>query len=211
MSDIQVLLQSPVTLALLLVNISLSVVALGNADVMEKLDFHIARMRYRNQWYRLVTSGFVHVGPMHLFLNMFAIYTAGPAFEHGLGVLPFLVIYFGSLLGSSALMWLEHFRDPNYRAVGASGAISGLMLAIAMFAPMSQFSFLFMFPMPAFVFSICYIVISAWASSSGALPGVAHAGHLGGALAGIAIVCIWWPYVPQQMIEEIVAGTRGFF
>ena len=96
-----------------------------------------------------------------------------------------------------------------YRAAGASGALSGLMLAFAMFAPMAQFEFLFLFPMPAFVFSICYLAISAWASTSGALPGVAHAGHLGGALAGIAIVCVWWPNVPQQMIEQIIANTRS--
>lgn len=207
----EILLQSPITLALLAANIVLSTIALGNFEVMERLDFHVARMRHRNEWYRWVTSAFVHAGPIHLFLNMYALYSAGPSFEHGLGVLPFLVIYFGSLLGSSALMWLEHYRDPNYRAVGASGAISGLMLAIAMFAPMGEVSVLFMFPMPAFVFSIVYILVSAWASTSGSLPGIAHSGHLGGALAGIAIVCIWWPYVPQQMIDQIAAGTRGFF
>lgn len=210
MDEIQVLLQSPVTLALLLANISLSVVALGNMEVMDKLDFHVARMRNRNEWYRWVTSAFVHTGPIHLFLNMYALYIFGPSFEHGLGVLPYLVIYFGSLLGSSALMWLEHFRDLNYRAVGASGALSGLTLAFAMFSPMSEFGMLFMFYMPAFVFAICYIVISAWASASGSLPGIAHAGHLGGALAGVAIICIWWPDVPQRMIDQIIAGTRGF-
>ncbi len=205
-----VLLQSPVTLALLAANILLSVFALSNAETMEKVDFHVARMRGGKQLYRWITSAFVHTGPFHLFLNMYALYIFGPVFEHSLGVVPFLVIYFGSLLGSSALMWIEHFRDPNYRAVGASGALSGLTLAFAMFAPMAQFGLFFVFDMPAFVFAILYVVLSAWASSSGALPGIAHAGHLGGALAGIAIVCIWWPDVPQDMIDQIIAGTRGF-
>ena len=210
MNDIQVLLQSPVTLALLLVNIGLSVVALGNAQVMEKLVFHVARVRNNGEWYRLISSAFIHGGPTHLFLNMYALYMFGPAFER-LGTLPFLVLYFGSLMGSAGLECLEHFRTPHYRSLGASGALSGLTLAFAMFAPMAQFSLLFMFPMPAFVFAICYILISAWASTTGSLPGVAHTGHLGGALGGVAIVCIWWPEVPQQMIDQIVAGTRGFF
>lgn len=207
----ETLLQSPVTLALLAVNIILSTIALGNAEVMDKLIFHVARVRYNKEWYRVISSAFIHGGPMHLFLNIYALYLFGPAFEQGLGTLPFIVLYFGSLLGSGALECLEHFRQPHFRSLGASGALSGLTLAFAMFAPMAQFSLFFMFPMPAFVFAICYILISAWASTTGSLPGIGHTGHLGGALAGVAIVCIWWPHVPQQMIDQIVAGTRGFF
>lgn len=205
------LLRSPITLALLAVNIALSMAALSNMAVMDKLLFHVARVRNNREWYRIVTSAFIHGGPIHLFLNMYALYIFGPAFEHGLGAVPFLAIYFGSLLGSAGLEWLEHFRDPNYRSLGASGALSGLTLAFVMFAPMAEFSLLFAFPMPAFVFAICYIAISAWASTSGSLPGIAHAGHLGGALAGIAIVCIWYPDVPQAMVDQIVAGTSGVF
>ena len=206
----EVLLQSPITLVLLAMNIVPSTLALGNMAIMDKLLFHVARVRNNREWYRVITSAFIHGGPIHLFLNIYALYIFGPWFEHALGPLPYLALYFGSLLGSAGLEWIEHFRDPNYRSLGASGALSGLTLALAMFAPMAQFSLLFMFPMPAFVFAICYIVISAWASSSGSLPGVAHAGHLGGALAGIAIVCIWYPHVPQAMIDQIVANTRGF-
>jgi membrane associated rhomboid family serine protease len=206
----ELLLQSPITLALLATNIVLSTMALGNTAIMDKLLFHVARVRNNREWYRVITSAFIHGGPIHLFLNMYALYIFGPSFEHGLGPLPFIVIYFGSLLGSSGLEWIEHFRDPNYRSLGASGALSGLTLAFVMFAPMVQFSLMFMFPMPAFVFAICYIAISAWASTSGSLPGIAHAGHLGGALAGVAIICIWYPDVPQAMIDEIVANTRGF-
>jgi membrane associated rhomboid family serine protease len=195
---------------LLAANIALSTAALQNAALMERLILDLNRVRRHREWYRWLTSGFVHNGPIHLFLNMYTLYAFGPAFELGLGVVPFLVIYFGSLLGGSALIWLEHFRDPNYRATGASDALSGLVIAFAMFAPMAEMGILFMFVMPAFVFAICFIVVSAWASQTRSLPGVAHAGHLGGALAGVAIVCIWWPEVPQQMIDQIVSNTRGF-
>lgn len=210
MGELEQLLSTPVSLILLVVNVALSFAALTNPALMERLVFDVSRIRRHKEWYRLVTSGFVHNGPIHLLLNMYALFGFGPAFEGGLGVGPFLLIYMGSLLGSSALMWLEHFRDPTYRAAGASGAISGLVLAYAMFAPMAEFEFLFTFAMPAFVFSICYILISAWASATGSLPGIAHAGHLGGALAGIAIVCLMWPSVPQHMVDQIVTGTRGF-
>lgn len=210
MGEVEQLFSAPVSLLLLAANIGLSFAALQNPQLMDKLIFDVSRIRRNNEWYRWLSSGFVHNGPIHLLFNMYALFGFAPAFERGLGVGPFLIIYMGSLLGSSALMWLEHFRDPTYRAAGASGALSGLVLAFAMFAPMSEFQVLFMFPMPAFVFSIVYILVSAWASTSGALPGIAHAGHLGGALAGVAIVCIMWPNVPAAMVDEIVAATRGF-
>lgn len=210
MGQFEQLLSAPASLLLLMANIGLSFAALSNPQLMDKLVFDMSRIRRNNEWYRWVSSAFIHGGPIHLFFNMYALFGFGPAFEVGLGVGPFLLIYFGSLLGSSALMFLEHFKDPNYRALGASGAISGLLLAYAMFAPMSEFQVMFMFPMPAFVLSIVFIVVSAWASRTGALPGVAHAGHLGGALGGIAIVCIMWPNVPQRMVDQIVAATSGF-
>ena len=210
MGELEQLFSAPVSLLLIAANIGLSFAALSNPQLLDKLIFDVSRIRRNKEWYRWVSSAFIHGGPIHLMLNMYALLSLGPAFERGLGIGPFLLIYMGSLVGSSALMWLEHFRDPNYRALGASGAISGLVLAFAMFSPMSEIQVLYMFPMPAFVFSIVYIVASAWASTTGSLPGVAHAGHLGGALAGIAIVCIMWPEVAQRMVDQIVAGTSGF-
>jgi membrane associated rhomboid family serine protease len=63
--------------------------------------------------------------------------------------------------------------------------------------------------MPMIVFALCYIVWSAWASSTGRRDGIGHAAHLGGALAGVAIVCIWWPAAPQGMIDQIALSLRN--
>lgn len=209
MQEIQILLQSPVTLSLLVANILLSVSALGNERVMDGLMFDVNRIRRHREWYRFVTSAFIHGGPLHLFVNMYALYGFGPVFEGSLGSVSFAGMYFLSLLGGSAWTWMEHFRDPNYRAVGASGAISGLAIAFAMFAPLAQFLFLFVFPMPAFIFAFAYIAISAWASSSNVRDGLGHSAHLGGALAGAAYVCIFYNYVPQRMIDTIVQSVQG--
>jgi membrane associated rhomboid family serine protease len=69
-----------------------------------------------------------------------------------------------------------------------------------------MFLVFFVVPMPAFLFAIVYIALSAWAASAGRQDGVGHAAHLGGALAGIAIVCIGWPDAPRQMIDQIMAA-----
>jgi membrane associated rhomboid family serine protease len=102
---------------------------------------------------------------------------------------------------------MEHFRDSNYRAVGASGAISGLVSSFAIFAPLAMFLFP---PVPAIIYAVGFILWSAWAASTNVRDGIGHSAHLGGALAGVAIVCLGWPHAPQQMIDQIVASVSGF-
>ncbi len=207
MGELEQFLSAPATLVLLAVNIGLSFAALQNPALMDKLIFDVARIRRHGEWYRGISSGFVHGDGMHLFINMLTLFFFGPTLEAALGTVPFLGIYFGSLIAGSAWTWMEHFRDLNYRAVGASGAIAGLVSAYAMFAPMAMFLFP---PVPAIVYAIGFVGWSAWAAASNVRDGIGHAAHLGGALAGIAIVCILWPYIPQRMVDEIVAAVTGF-
>lgn len=200
-------LSAPVSFLLLVVNIVLSFGALSNPRLMDKLIFDVSRIRRHNEWYRWVSSGFVHADPMHLFVNMLTLYFFGPTLETTTGIGPFLGIYFGALVAGSAWTWMEHFRDANYRAVGASGAISGVVSAYAMIYPLVMFIFP---PVPAIIYAIGYIVWSAWATSNNVRDGIGHSAHLGGALAGIAIVCLLWPHIPQRMVDQIVAALSGF-
>ena len=209
MDQFQLLLNSPANLAILVGNIVLSSMAVGNVRLMDRLLFDVGRMRRNKEWFRGVTSAFIHGDPFHLFMNMLALFFFGPIIEYSFGPLSFLGIYFGSLLGGSLWTWMEHFKDSNYKALGASGAISGLTSAIALFAPFSTIYAFFAIPMPLIVFAGAYIVWSAVASSTGVRDGIGHAAHLGGALAGIAIVCIFWPEAPQSMIDQIIDKARG--
>lgn len=206
MNEIDQLLQSPATLTLLLANVIISIIAFGNEQLIDRLLFDVGRMRRNNEWYRMVTSGFIHGDPFHLFMNMLALYFMGPFLEYFTGTIGFLVIYFASLLGGSLWTWMEHYRDMNYRALGASGAVSGVTTATAVWAPFVQIMVFFALPMPLVVFALCYIVWSAWASRSGIRDGIGHAAHLGGALMGIAIVCLFWPEAPQRAWEQFL-GT----
>ena len=211
MDQFQLLLHAPANMAILVANVVLSFAAFGNVRLMDRLMFDVGRIRNHNEWYRWVTSAFVHGDPFHLFMNMLALFFFGPILEltPWIGISGFLGLYFGSMLAGSAWTWMEHFREPNYRAVGASGAISGITTAVAMFAPFEQVYVFFAFPMPLIVFAICYILWSAIGSAGRIRDGIGHAAHLGGALAGIAIVCIFWPEAPQAMITEFSDKLRG--
>jgi membrane associated rhomboid family serine protease len=210
MDPFTLFLQSPANMALFGANVVLSLMCFQNAALTEKLLFDVARMRRDKEWYRAVSSAFIHGDPFHLLMNMIALFFFGPILELQLGVLSFLAIYFGSLAAASGWTWMEHFRDMNYKALGASGAISGVTSAAAMFYPFATIYAFFAVPMPLIVFALLYIVWSAWASSSGRADGIGHAAHLGGALGGIAIVCIFYPWALQELIDQLMLRLRGF-
>lgn len=201
--DIEILLNSPVTIALLVANIILSAWGFQNARFIDKTIFDMRRVRQQNQWYRLVTSGFIHADPFHLFVNMLTLFFLGPALEYMLGSLPFTGIYFASLLAASAWMMVENHRNLGYRALGASGAISGITTAFAMFAPFAMFYLFFAIPIPAILFAALYIAYSIWAQGR-MQDGIGHAAHLGGAIAGIVLVCIFYPEAPRALPDQIL-------
>lgn len=209
MDPFELLLRSPANMAILGANLILSIAALGNEALMDRLVFDIGRIKRNREYYRFVSSAFIHNDPFHLLVNMLALFFFGPIMEYQLGIGNFLLIYFGSLAGSKAWTWLEHFRDNTYRSLGASGAISGLTSAAAIFYPFSTVYAFFAIPMWLIVFALLYIVWSAVASSNGVRDNIGHAAHLGGALTGIAIVCIFWPAEPQELIDELMLRLRG--
>ncbi len=203
---IQQLLSAHVTIALLTANIAISIAAFNNPRLIEQTLFHIGAMRRRGEWHRMVTSGFVHANPAHLFMNMITLFFFGPALEVGLGSVNFAMIYFMALIGGSAWALMENFNDLEYRALGASGAISGVTVAFALFAPFVMM-FVFFIPMPAIVFAVVYILFSAYASGSGRRDGIGHGAHLGGALMGVVLVCIFWP----QAVRDLWSQVTGLF
>jgi membrane associated rhomboid family serine protease len=150
----------------------------------------------RKKYYQVITSGFLHAGWMHLFFNLFTLYSFGTFLESFFvkiegpvfGSIYFFVIYFVSLLCGSLLTVATHYKDPGYVAVGASGAISGIIFSFIIFFPFSQIS-LFFIPMPAFLFAILYIVASVYGMKQ-QFGNIGHEAHLGGALGGVIATLI---------------------
>jgi membrane associated rhomboid family serine protease len=196
------LMASPATLALLATNLIFSIVGFGNTRLIDTFLFDIGRIRRNGEWYRMVTSGFIHADPLHLFMNMFSLFFIGPALET-IGTWQFLAFYMACLVGGSAWTLMEHWRNLNYKALGASGAVSGITAAFGLFAPFAMIIF-FVIPMPAILFAVLFILYSAWASR-GMRDGIGHAAHLGGALTGVALVCIFYPRAVQYAWQEILA------
>jgi membrane associated rhomboid family serine protease len=131
----------------------------------------------QGEWYRIVTSGFLHAGPLHLFLNMFVLYILGALLEEGIGTVRLIGIYLVSLLaGSFGALVL----DPDQLTVGASGAVYGIMAATFLVARQRGVEQL------ASQIGLWVVLNLAFTF---AVPGISIGGHLGG-LAGGALAAL---------------------
>jgi membrane associated rhomboid family serine protease len=128
----------------------------------------------QHEWYRIVTSGFLHAGPLHLFLNMFVLYILGTILEEGIGTARLVGVYFVSLLaGSFGALLL----DPNEVTVGASGAVYGIMAATFLVARRRGVEQLASQIGLWVVLNLVFTI---------AVPGISIGGHLGGLAGGAA-------------------------
>lgn len=203
------LLNTPVTSLLIAANVIASLLALSNATFMEKNLFHVGPILEGREWHRMVTSGFLHGGFIHLFVNMYVLYNFGGYVELEVGTVGFLVIYFLALLGGNAWALLENRNKPYYRALGASGATSGIVMSFILFRP---FEPLMIFPipffMPAVVLGLAFLVVSAVLAQRENKT-IGHEAHLGGALAGFLAAILMAPGAFANFSNQISAALGG--
>jgi len=198
---------TPFTLFLLLTNILVSGYALyQDPSLIGKLSFKPREILNNREWYRMITGGFVHGGLGHLAFNMITLYYFGPYLEAQIGSFAFLIVYFGAELAAHALTLLLHKDTPGYSAVGASGAISGLVFSFCLFQPFSKIYLFFAIGIPAWLFAFSFVGFSIWAMrkrETGALGGIAHEAHLGGAIGGLVLTLIMKPSALQSFLNQL--------
>lgn len=158
-----------------------------------------------NEWHTLVTSAFLHADLAHLFFNGFTFVAFAFTLEERIGTPAFVALYATGLLGSDLGTWFAHRSDPEYRTLGASGAILALLFASVIYFPRASFFVLPLpVPIPAPLFALGYLAYSYWAAGRNR-GGVNHDAHLTGALAGIAFVALADP----QALADAVRSFTG--
>lgn len=199
-------MEFPITVSLIAANVLFSLIGLRNRRFFEDNAFWIAPIRDGNQWWRFVTSAFLHVNLTHLLVNMFVLWQFGRELEAGLGAPRFLLIYFGSLIAGNLWEYFDNRAKPDYRAVGASGATSGVILSFSVLAPFALLGLFFIIPMWAIVAAVLFITVSFILSQRDNTL-IAHGAHLGGALAGGALTLLLvpgaWTNLMQQIAERL--------
>ena len=178
-------------------NVLFSFKGFSDEAFFRKYEFHVGSIRAGEQ-VRMISSAFLHGDWGHLFFNMFTLYAFGPVVISYLGDISFLLIYFGSLLSGSLLTMVFHKNDYNYRAIGASGAVTGILYAAILLNPeMSLYIYFIPIPVPAYLFGIGYLLYSIYGMKA-KNDNIGHTAHFGGAIGGYIITIAKEP----QMITE---------
>ncbi|CAM2772478.1 rhomboid family intramembrane serine protease [Saccharomonospora xinjiangensis] len=149
-----------------------------------------------DEWWRLITSGFLHYGLLHLAMNMLALWVLGRDLEMLLGRVRFLAVYFVSMLGGGAAVFA--FGAPETSTAGASGAIYGLMGAMLVAVLRLRLN-----PTTAIGIIVLNLILTV------SIPNISLLGHLGGLAAG-AVAMVAMVYAPEKNRAVYQAGTVAF-
>jgi membrane associated rhomboid family serine protease len=191
-----------ISILLIIANVLMSWKGFNDRNFYERYEFSVEKIRLYKQYYRLVTSGFLHVNWMHLIFNMIALYFFSGSVEYFFGPLEFLVIYFASLVGGDLLSLFIHRHDSGYSSVGSSGAVNGIIFAaIAVFPGMRIF-----FAIPAWIFGLAYVLYSIYGVRS-RRDNVGHESHLAGALIGMLLGIAMFPAALRENYFTILVIT----
>jgi len=183
---------SLVTIVIIAANAILSFKGFGDRLFFEKYKFNVGNIR-RGEQIRMFSSGFLHVDTQHLLFNMLTLYFFADAVIFELGAFSFVMIYLVSLIFGNLLSLYFHKEEYWYSAVGASGAVTGILYAAILLRPdMSLYMFFIPIPIPGYVFGIGYLAYSIYGIKK-KIGNIGHDAHFGGAVGGYVVTLLLMP------------------
>lgn len=202
-----------VSLAILILTIIISLLGFNNPDLQAKL-LHNPFLAYRRkQYYRLLSSGFIHNGLAHLGFNMLTFFFFGVVveqvyvqhYEKIWGSVIFLGVYLLAIILSDLPSFFKYKDMPAYSSLGASGGVSAIVFASILFAPTNDLYLLLIpIPIPAFILGILYVIYSYYQSKNSS-DNINHSAHLYGAVTGFVISAI---LIPSAVTDFFIQLSR---
>lgn len=192
-----------ILLLIIIANVIVSMKGFSDRVFFDKFKFQIGAIK-RGESVRMVTSAFLHVDYLHLILNMYVLYIFAPIIIVKLGIVKFLILYFGSLIAGNALTLKYHSNELYYSAVGASGAVAGIIYAAILLHPnMSLMLFPLPIPIPGYIFGVGYLLYSIYGMKK-QLGNVGHSAHLGGAIGGYILMLAVYPNILSYSLTTVI-------
>lgn len=186
-------------IAIILANVLFSYKGFNDIMFFRKYDFHIGSIRNGDQ-VRMFSSSFLHADMTHLFFNMLTLFFFAPIVVAYLGELSFVLIYVSSLLFGNLLTLYLHKNNLNYRAIGASGAVTGVLYSAILLEPEMTINFF----IPGYIFGIIYLLYSIYGMRA-KNDNIGHTAHFGGAIGGYVFTIIKQPEMLSTNTFYVVA------
>lgn len=191
-----------VTIIIIAANVIISYKGFGDYNFFDKYKFQVGGVQ-RGEKIRLFSSGFLHADTQHLFFNMLTLYFFADVVISLLSPFYFVLIYVGSLLLGSLLSLYFHKNEYHYSAVGASGAVTGILYSAILLQPgMNLYMFFIPIPIPAYIFGIAYLLYSIYGMKN-RIGNIGHDAHFGGAIGGYLITLFLSPWLFQTNLLMI--------
>lgn len=211
-----------ITLIITAVTVIASLYGFSNPEKIRQLLMNPYAVVNHKEYKRVLAHGFLHADYIHLFFNMFIFYQFGEmvelvftslgefrsvfGFDHFWGVttgrILFAVLYFGAIVAGALPSLLKHRNNPDYNSLGASGAVSAILIVFILMFPMAQLALFFIIPMPAFVAGILFFIYEGYMNKRGG-TGIAHDAHLYGAVFGLVFMTIAVPGVWEVFLKQL--------
>lgn len=200
------LTHAPASLIILLTTVAASLVAFRSGTLTERFLLFPWKVYRGKEYVRIVSYGFIHADFMHLAFNLIALYSVAMYVEAIAGTGRFLAIYFGSMVGAALPPVLLKRNNPDYRALGASGAVSGLFFAGMMYFPTAKVMLLFLpIPLPWPVFAVLFIAGSILGARKN-WGNIGHDVHLYGAVSGLLLTVTLDPSSIGRFLSGVGLG-----
>ncbi len=191
MSEIQ---NYPITMLLIAINVIVSLIGFNNGNTINQLIMWPYGVKRAKQYYRFISSGFIHADFIHLFFNMFTLYSFGRAveiyfreYELG-GSIAYIALYLLGLIVSDLPTYVKQQDNQQYRSLGASGAVSAVVFACILFNPWGLIR-LYGIPFPFIAYAILYLIYCVYMAKRG-IGNINHDAHLWGSVFGFVITVL---------------------
>ena len=198
------------TLWIIGITVLISWFAFSKPELIQRFSMQPWQIERNREFYRFVTSGFLHANFTHLLLNMFSFYFFGPVVEQ----------YFAFIFGNASPYWFIGFylmaivvsdiptffkqrHQPSYSSIGASGGVAAIIFASIIFQPLEKICLYGILCFPGFILGTVYLIYSYYKGRN-SNDHINHEAHLYGALFGLFFCIVAYPASFVHFINELM-------
>lgn len=203
--------QINITLAIIILTCLVSIRGFNNRTFFNKLKHYPIAEAKNKEWYRMLTSGFLHGDIGHLLINMIVLFSFGNYIESYFvaifgtsGRFSYLLMYLTCIIAADIPSFIKHKNNPRYAAIGASGAVSGVLFISILHQPLSPVYLMFAIPIKGIIFGILYLIYESWAGRK-QKDNIGHDAHFYGALYGMLFIIVLNPPILKSFFQQIMS------
>ncbi len=199
-----------ITFIILLLTVATSIIGFSNPTFLSKGMLNPYMVHNRKEYWRLISSGFLHAGFFHLLINMMVLLGFGTVVEMyyreafpANGKIYFTILYLGSILVANIPSLNKHKDNIYYNSLGASGAVAAILFASILFDPWQKIYIFGILPLPGVILGPLYLFFEYTMSNRGG-TNINHDAHFYGAIFGLLYTIILDPSILKYFIHVLL-------